>query len=412
MAAKATRRPGNLWLHGNVWWCRVRMEGEAKRVSTGATEEAEALACRRRDLFEELVRREKHRDLLLGVMAGRVTLAELYHHYHNETLDTLRAQATSTNLEPLVETWLGALAADEAVRADTRKEYRQKVRSLMPEKKPFYANDLTPERVRTWLRGLTKASGEPVSTTTRRHYFDALRAFVRWLVAERDVWKVSPLAGMDVPKLGKPRDRHLTYAELIACLDAVAEPAHRHMLTLIAGTGMELSAAERVVPRGIMKAEGDRAPAMWARGTKNGYRDRIVFVRQWAWNRVGAAMRSAIGAAPVFDCSAPALRESWYEAQRIALGFTEEQRHTIHDLRHTYCFMVLTGDDGEAVKDLQWCADQLGHADTIMVSRIYGRYRLAERRQLEEAGQAEAWERMVEDEMRMEINPERLQVVR
>lgn len=377
MAAKAARRSSNLWLHGKTWWCRIRMDGKEKRVSTGAR--VEAMAVRRRDLFEELVENRKHRDLTAGVIAGRITVEELYTAYHAETLDELRVQATSTNLEPLIEPWLDALEADEAVRADTRKEYRQKLRSLMPEDRPYYAAALTPDAVRAWLRGMVGKTGKALSTTTKRHYFDALRAFVRWAIQERSVWKVSPLLGMDAPKLGKARDRHFTHAQLVACLDAVTDEESRIALTLIAGTGMELGALRRVSGRGVIADH----KAVWAHGTKNGYRDRVVYVREWAWKRVSSRLRASLGSAPTFSRGERKMRQDWYEAQRVALELGDDELHTIHDLRHSYCFIVLTGDDGEERKDLQWCADQLGHADTIMVSRIYGKYRLASRVLLE-----------------------------
>ncbi|HEY2851207.1 MAG TPA: hypothetical protein VGJ18_00070 [Gemmatimonadaceae bacterium] len=130
-----------------------------------------------------------------------------------------------------------------------------------------------------------------------------------------------------------------------------------------------------------------------APGTKNASRSRYVVVDKWAWPYVEAQMKGKIGQAPLFSVRYEAVLDDFYSAQ-IAVGVAAAlpegitprsagkkgvsvrgQFHTLHDCRHTYAVNRLTGDDGEPTRDLQFIADQLGHTDLQMVSRIYARHR-------------------------------------
>jgi integrase len=62
--------------------------------------------------------------------------------------------------------------------------------------------------------------------------------------------------------------------------------------------------------------------------------------------------------------------------------------HTVHDARHTYCYVRMLGDDGEPRQDIKFCSAQLGHADEQMVMRIYNKTNLAQRLRLLELKEA------------------------
>lgn len=78
-------------------------------------------------------------------------------------------------------------------------------------------------------------------------------------------------------------------------------------------------------------------------------------------------------AAPLKDAEGRPL--SVTEARKAKGVSFDDRFHTLHDCRHTYAIVRLTGQDGEPRADLQAIADQLGHVDLQMVSRIYARHR-------------------------------------
>ena len=75
---------------------------------------------------------------------------------------------------------------------------------------------------------------------------------------------------------------------------------------------------------------------------------------------------------------------------RQTKGIAMTQFHTLHDCRHTYAVVRLTGQDGEPRADLQTIADQLGHADLQMISRVYARHRSAAQQAAEAAFRGES----------------------
>lgn len=375
-----------VYLRGSTWWVRLSYDGESRRITTGT--DREDLAVDRVRLFYECAKRDRHLTLLSAIAGGRLGLAEFAVAYHTDTIEQLKQRAADVDLEPLVDRWLRELRHGREVQRDTIQEYESKVRSLMAVGQPCYRSAVTPKLIQAWLFSLTHPrTGEPVSTTTRRHYFDALRAFAVYLRREGLVAR-DWLEDVPVPKLAQPRARVLEFPQVMAALDAVAPGAPRTALWAIAGSGMEQQAVQRVTGRDVILGQpvlGETLNGMYAHGTKNGYRSRLVFLRSWAWAEVERAARMAAPTGRVFQCGEDWIRKEWRAAQLAAKVADEETLLSVHDLRHCYCMMVVLGADGEGRRDLQWCADQLGHGDTTMVQRIYAKFRLADRLRAVEA---------------------------
>jgi integrase len=377
-----------LFRRGDTWWVRLVHDGQDRRVSTGTSDATVAqgyvLA------FYKSAAAHQHVPAVRAVIEGRIPLRDFGAAFYAGTMGEVLRRALTVDLEPHVARWLRHLKGKVA--EATRREYDSKVRSLIPPGVPFYSDGLTIPAVRDWLDSLISArTDEPVSSTTRRHYFDALRAFLRW--AKQDgLVPHDVLAGFPVPSLNQARRRVLEYPELRAALDAVAPGPPRAALFAIAGTGMEQQAIQRVHGRDIIRSQpvlGRTVNGLWAHGSKNGYRDRLVFCREWAWGEVAPFADAALPTGRVFDCGEDWIRRAWRDAQLAAKVADEETRLSVHDLRHCFCVMVSLGTDGEPRMDLQYQADQLGHGTTVMVSRIYGWYRLSDRLRAIDALEAE-----------------------
>jgi integrase len=375
-----------VYQRGALWWVRLVYEGTERRCSTGSKQEEQAQ--NRVRLFYDCAKRDRFIPLLQAVAAGRIELHEFTTALQTDTVEALRRRASDVDLEPHVKRWLRELRTAGDLRPDTVDEYEHMVRSLIPPGVPFYASSITPKSIKDWLLSLRhQRTGAPVSTTTRRHYYDALRNFVRWARVEQLVPR-DVLADIEVPKLAPPRRRLLEYDALRAALEAVPTGPCRAALFYMAGSGAEQQAAERATGRDVIRGQlvnGRALNAVWAHGSKNGFRSRLTFVREWAWAEVAEYAGNALPTARIFDAGAQWIRRQWKAAQLAAKVADQDSLLTVHDLRKCYCVMVTLGSDGEPRQDLQWCADQLGHGDTLMVSRIYGAFRLRDRLRAVEA---------------------------
>lgn len=379
-----------VYQRGGVQWVRLSYDGIDRRVSCGT--EREDLANDRVRIFYESAKRDRHITLLQAIVAGRLSLHDFAVAYYTDTLEQLKKRANDVNLEPAVHRWLRELRVAGERHPDTIKEYDHQVHSLIAPGVPFYASELNPKRIKEWLLSLRHMrTGLPVSTTTRRHYYDALRAFVRWARVEGLVQR-DALEEVETPKLNKARDRILEYPALVAALEAVPPGPVRAALWLAAGSGMEQQAMQRVHGRDVILGQpvlGRTLNGVWAHGSKNGYRSRLAFVREWAWKEVARVTVDALPTARLIDAGERWILREWRKAQIAAKVADERTVLTVHDLRHCYTVMCVLGTDGEPRMDLQWCADQLGHADTVMVSRVYAKYRLRDRLRAVEALEAQ-----------------------
>lgn len=383
-AGKGSGLPRGVWKRGKVYWCRITApDGRRRQVSLKARDPETA-----RLHYTELTKlsdpRAQAGDLLQRVFDGKLSVRTLYDARVRGEISLLRASSTDPDLAEYVEGWHKWLTSRSKRPVDERTatDYLRQLRTLIPKGKGFRRSKLTRVAVEHWL------DGQPCSTSTRARHFAALRSFVKYL-AKHDVVSRSVLSDVDAPSNGPARSKFMPFEQVKRVLAAMPTAEHRAFIGLAFGSGLELGVLNAIRVADIVDAANH---TLLAPGTKNTGRHRYVIVDAWAWPYVEQQAKDKTPNAPLFDIQSDNARDEFYSAQ-IAVGLTgalpdgvtpaNAHRkgaslrglfHTVHDCRHTYAVNRMTGDDGESKRDLQFIADQLGHSDLQMVSRIYAKH--------------------------------------
>lgn len=404
------KRAKGLYKNGNRWWLRVRQPSSGERVPVSTGTDNLLLANKITAMVSVMRDERPMQDLLEAVAARDLSLLELYDHFATGTIATLRAQREAklaaerdVDLAPLVREWIqsatGLRGRDVSERQ--RHDYARKVLALVGERLP--ASRWNEEDIAERLLSLTnERTGEPLTGTTLRSYVAAGMLFHKW-VRKKVPGLTNPFEGDWIPKGNGPRNVFWDHDTTMEVLDRMSgEP--RLFMAAIFGTGMELTAALALTGADFGRT-GEQTVV--AHGTKNLNReDRTIFMDAWAWGLVEPHARLVLPRASVWsevDADAGNVREAFYEAQ-VAAKLVEkpprsersgkrlwgrvEGLHTIHDARHTYCIVRTLGLDGEPRRDAEFCAAQLGHADTQMVERIYKKANIKERLRLLQLAEA------------------------
>ena len=278
------------------------------------------------------------------------------------------------DLEPLVAEWIQSIAA--RVSSDTREHYELYVRSLLSEGERFPRSALTHAKIIAWLsspslgaRKFVKADGAPIVTngvgpSTRRKYHAALSGFCNYARAI-GILERNPMRDVKAPRAAPPRMSYLAADSVRALADAQAEP-YRTFSLLLHATGMEVSVALALKKRDIDMLRRE----IRARGTKTRARDRRAIVDDWAWPHIEKFIRRLLPNAPLFP---NVNRWTASDMHREACAQLEIEDYQLKDSRHTYAVRAI-----RAGAPFEHVASQLGHADTTMVVRIYGRFRPSE----------------------------------
>ena len=371
---------------GGTWTIRVpQRSGAAILKSTGTADKrtavtmermvAELEARREWELLEAVTGGERR---LLGKRTrGTLSVGELFDAWRANELEALKARMADVDLEPLIAEWRAALRAKLGDDSETVSHYLTHVRTLIPEGKPFPRSELNFRRIVAWLASLR------VKDPTRRKYRAALMSFAEYLV-NAGVLEVNPVRDVKPPKPGAARQRHLEGHQVVRLVEAQPEP-FRTLSALIHGTGMEISAALRVRRGDIDKL----ARTVRAHGTKTRARDRIAYVADWAWPYVERHVANMTPSAPLFAGIDRWRASDVHRAACKELGDGFED-YRLHDARHTYAVRAI-----KAGASLEHVAEQLGHVDTTMVVKVYGRYKPSaeERRAWEKVAAAQDAER-------------------
>jgi integrase len=201
----------------------------------------------------------------------------------------------------------------------------------------------------------------PVTGATRNRYHNAIRVFARWLLTEHDgILEFNPAT---VVRKAKERTDHVIYSpaevrKLVVSLTGEA----RALSALMAGTGMEWQAIERVTRRDV----DFYRKTVHTHGAKNDWRNRTNSVtEEWAWRIFAAWARTISADAPVFTIGYKVALKAHHAACR-ALGLPKT---TLHNHRGHYAVMLRRRGVSDVV-----IARRLGHHDTQLVARRYGRY--------------------------------------
>lgn len=332
-----------------------------RQRSTGTPDAAVARKMAR--MCQEL-RDTQEWELLDRVLAGSLTLRDLYAAYAANQLPDLRVRLRAVNLVqqiPAWETWVRADRGDTG----TAELYRFQVERLTG-RDLFTVADLTPARVQAWLASLT------VSTGTRRKNLYALKSFIRFLV-DRGVLELDPIANVRAPKKNPPRLRWETEDNDWRIVQA-SPPHLRALFAFIKATGAEVSAALVTQRRDLDLERG----VAHVRGSKNDRRNRHeVIIEPWALRTLREHCRS-LGFTPnalLWPGVTRMMTHYHHDQACKAVGIED---YTLRDARHSWA--VRCRKRGGSLESI---AEQLGHKGILMAATVYAVFKptLEERRE-------------------------------
>ncbi len=300
-------------------------------------------------------------DVLGAVVDGRASLGEVWDAYARNDLDGLLTRLNDLDLSSLVDEFARYHGTRVTpAHATLVKGY---LRQLFVSGVRFPGSSLTSDRIAGFLDELSISTGDKraLASGTRLKYYAALSAYCGWLTKKRHI-TANPMREVDKPKVGDPRNRHLSHENAVRLVSAV--PLRLRAVEALAHCGAEVSAIIRLT-RGDVDL-GERT--FHAKGTKSAWRDRIVPVQEWALPFVKAACRRKLPNAPLFPGLDRHQVHKLHDEACKALG-SEFSGYRFHDARRTFAITALkNGATHEAV------AYVLGHKDARLVITTYGRY--------------------------------------
>lgn len=351
---------------GRTGWCKR---------TTGTRDKNVARAMAR--MMDELGPRGRRAWIFLDAVAdNRLPVADLFDAYTNNDLDGLQVRLQDIDLEPHVALWLKAIG--NTVAPDTGDRYELCVGSLIVPGKRFPRSALTHATLVHWL------ASRMVGRSTKRKYHAAMSGFCEYL-KDIGILERNPMRDVKAPPPAQPRMRYLDLPDVLRLIEAQQEP-YNILSALLHGTGMEVSVALALKKRDV----DTLSRKIRAKGTKTRARDRDAKVAEWAWPTIERHISLLTPNAPLF----PNLnRWTASDKHREACAILEIEDYQLKDSRHTYAVRaVRAGAPFEVV------ARQLGHADTTMVVRVYGRFKPSEQEMTD-------WERIaaVQDAQRQVV---------
>jgi integrase len=195
---------------------------------------------------------------------------------------------------------------------------------------------------------------------TRRKAHAAMSQFCKHLVRRR-VLETNPMRQIDAPRPGAPRCQYLDVPTMIQLAERQPEP-YQTLSILLGGTGIELSVALALHARDVDLVRKE----IRAAGTKTHARDRIVRVAEWAWPSVLARVAGLDPNAPLFPNTDRWRSRDEHHAACEKLGI---QNYRLADQRHSFTVRAArAGTPAELI------ARQLGHANAVLVLKVYGRF--------------------------------------
>lgn len=336
----------------NVWKMRIALpSGESGIFSCGTSDLTTARHVQQ--AVKTSIRRREWAGLE-AVVAKKITLGQFYDAFETGNLKQLLTELKDPDLSELVDEW------------PTNDAYRFQVRRMIPKGERYPVSRFTRKAVSEFLANLNQSprrKNEParaMSGSTRNRYRAALSVFARWLV-EREVLGSNPVRDVRQHAPNAPRMAWLTREQAKKLLKALP-PENRAMEALMAATGMELQAVQRLRRSDIAL----EMKTVRAQGSKTAWRNRVVVSTEpWAWEMVEGYMRTLLPETLCFHVRGDTLLKVH---QRISKeqGLPET---TLHDWRHSYAVWSLK----DRLKP-EVVARQLGHKDTSLLEKVYGRY--------------------------------------
>lgn len=344
-------------------------------VNRGGKTKDSVTAKRIQQMLEDMgPKGERAFDVLAYVTDGDLSLAALYDLYRSEKKDlaNVRAKLDDVDLEPRVKEWEKNPGGKVKGESDSAKHYVHHVRALIGEGERFPRSRFTARVIQRHIEEMDASNG------TKRKAGAAFSSFGAWLT-RRGIITANPARDVELPPAGAPRVLFLETADAIRLADKQPSP-YRELSALLAGSGIEVSVALALRVRDVDK----KAREIRARGTKTHSRDRIVRVAEWAWGYVEKLTKGKLPDAKLFD----GITDRWRAQDQhvLAVASLEFQfpiytGYTMRDARHTFAVRAIrAGTPAEVV------AQQMGHANSVLIGKVYGRFK-------PNMGDRDRWER-------------------
>lgn len=342
-------RPAN----SKTWKARIR-HPDGRRITAGCdtTSHATALAMWRwaEGLYND--RRAQGVATLDAIVAKRVTLPRAYDMRHD--LDALLARVQDVDIEPYVARW-------HAEKRKARKggssagKYLRQVRTLIPEGQSFPKSRFTAKAIRSHIRGLK------IDDATRNRYKAAFSSLAEFLHDE-DILPENVVRGSKGWSEGEGRVVYYERDQAQALIAALNQP-FQAIEALMVGAGFEWQAIARLRARDV-DLEAKEANAQ---GGKTQWRNRRCrIVEEWAIPYIRPALAGKFDNQLVFEGITEKRALIAHQNAVRALGLPHS---TNHDWRHTHAVLMLRSGYKPTV-----VAHQLGHRDTSLVWKRYGRF--------------------------------------
>ena len=350
---------------GKIWWTRVKgQDGNSMQRSLGTLDKSVAESM---EQALDWLRAQREWGLINAVATGALTIGEVYDAVRTGTLDKLRARLSDVDLKTLVprwERWAEGRASESSVA-----KYAKQVEHLLAG--GSMRSDLNRAEISKRLLSLD------VSGSTKKRYHAAWSSFFRYLV-EIGVVDVNPMRSIQAPRPNPSRELWMDLNDMMRIVNAQEEP-YRSLSAFLHGAGVEIGAALCVRARDV----NENTRTVRARGTKTGFRDRLVRVDDWAWPIVLGATQGKTPDALLWsfrkgqDTSERKRQAAGEHTLRILRGALKalslNEKYTQHDARHSYA--VRHVKLGTSYKKI---AHNLGHADESQVIKVYGKHRLSD----------------------------------
>lgn len=344
------------FLRGRTHWTWLRLR-DGTRVRR-SLETRDRGVAREMERMLDILQGRRDWQLIEAAALGPSSIGELFDHWRQseDGLSQLRAKLGDVDLAQYVEPW--ARWAQRRANQRTVSDYRKQLRALAPEGAPFPRSTFTRRQVSDALAAL-ECSG-----STARRYLAAWSSFASYLL-EQEVIESNPMRSVKAPRENSPREVWLPLDEVMRLVDAQPEP-FRALAALREGAGVEISAALRVRRRDVDL----RRAIVQVSGTKNQWRSRPVLVDEWAMRRIAEYVNAGRFMPDAQLFAGISQRRAWGIQKKALRALQLEPGYRLHDARHSYAVRQM-----KAGADPQHVANNLGHKDTVMLWRVYGKYR-------------------------------------
>jgi integrase len=362
MPYTSSDRPGP----GNFYKTRFRYNGIAITAGCGTTNLRTARA------MEEMIRklkRDRQHVILTALVEKKIKLTQAYVLYEDGKLTPESVTAIieeqkkpePIDLVLLLDRWAtGIKNMHNGTMPETEAKYERQIRTFLG--RQYFVAQFTPSRISTYLHG------RQLKGASRNKIHTALSVFADYLVEVGEL-ETNPLRQVKRFKEDDPREIWLdNYADAKRLVMALPMP-HRAAVALSLATGMERQAIWRLRRR--MVTFGAK-PEAHARGGKNKWRNRIVRpTDMWMWQIFANYARHFLPDVLMFNDINPdtTLTKIAEALKETGIDQLEHAPETLHDMRHVYAVFGLK--DG---LPLHLVARQLGHRDTSLAQKVYGRH--------------------------------------